>query len=80
MARRRKRKRNRRAGAAVVLAVVAAAAALGLWHAVIGTAATAFLAGVLTGAGCVLAVARPRLSLRVSTRGTRVRTLGSGRP
>jgi len=73
------RRRRRRAGAGVVLAAGAVAAVLGL-HAVLGTVAAAFLAGVITGAGAVLAVARPRLSLRVSTRGTRVRPVGRGRP
>jgi hypothetical protein len=67
--------RRRRGAAGVVLAAVAVAVVLGL-HAVTGTAGAAFGAGVITGAGGVLAVARPRLSLRVSTRGTRARVLG----
>jgi hypothetical protein len=71
------RGRRGRLGVGVVLAAVAVAVVLGL-HAVTGTAAAAFLAGVIVGAGGVLAVARPRLSLRVSTRGTRARTLGRG--
>jgi hypothetical protein len=68
----RRRRRGHRTGAGVGLAVAGVAA--------IGTIATAFLAGLITGAGCVLAAVRPRLSLRVSTRGTRGRTLGRGRP
>jgi hypothetical protein len=77
----RRRKRGHHPALAVVLATVLAAVVLVLWHAVIGAA---FIVGAITGAGCVLAVARPRLSLlfRASTRGTRTRTrpLGGGRP
>jgi hypothetical protein len=76
---RRRRGRCRLGAGAILLAAAAVAAVLGL-HAVLGTVAAAFLAGVITGAAAVLAAARPRLSLRVSTRGTRARPLGRGRP
>jgi hypothetical protein len=78
MARRRRGRRRRGAGAAILTAA-AVAAVLGA-HAVLGIVAAAFLAGMITGATTVLAVARPRLALRVSTRGTRARTLGEQAP
>ena len=74
------RRRRGRLGAGAVLAAAAAVAAVLGLHAVLGTAAAAFGAGVITGAAVVLVMARPRLSLRVSTRGTRARPLGRGRP
>lgn len=73
------RRRRGHLGSGAVLAAAAAAAVLGA-HAVLGTIAAAFLAGVFTGAAGVLTVARPRVSLRVSTRGTRARPPGRGRP
>lgn len=75
-----RRRKRRRTGVGALLAVAAVTVALVLGHSVIGTTATAFLAGLATGAAGVLTVARPRLSLRVSTRGTRARPLGRGRP
>jgi hypothetical protein len=65
---RRRRKRGRISGAAVILTVAAVAAVLTAGHAVIGAA---FAAGTLAGAVAVLAVLRPRLSVRVSGRARR---------
>jgi hypothetical protein len=75
----RRRGRGRLGAGTVVLVAVAAAAVLGV-HAVLGTDVAGFVAGVIVGASAGLAVARPRLSLRVSTRGTRARPLGRRRP
>jgi hypothetical protein len=72
------RRRRRHLGAVVILTALGVAAAVGL-HAVIGATASAFLAGLVTGAGGMTAVIRPRLSLRVTTRGTRPRPV-RGRP
>jgi hypothetical protein len=74
----RRKRRHGRAGAVAALTLIltgAVAIWLGL-HTLIGPGPTGFLMGFLAGAGSVLAVARPRLSLRVSTRGTRARPLG----
>lgn len=80
-----RRNRNRRhgggGGAFVVLAVVVAASVLvlhaynGMFPAIVVGIAAGFLAGLVLGAGGVISAFRPRLALRVSTRGTRARDL-----
>lgn len=75
-ARRRRRGRGRLAGLGVLLGLLAVAILAG--HAVVGSVPTAFLLGVIAGAGIVLGITRPRLSLRVSIRGTRPRPLRGG--
>jgi hypothetical protein len=72
------RRRRGRIGAGTILAVASVVVWLAL-HTVIGGTAAAFLAGMAMGTGAGLAVARPRLQLRVSTRGTRARPLRRGR-
>jgi hypothetical protein len=71
----RRRTRRRRGCSAGVVLLFAAAVVVLVLHRFIGTFAAGLVAGMLLGAGAVLRAARPRLSLRVSTRGTRAREL-----
>jgi hypothetical protein len=68
-ARRRTRRRTTGLG---LLAVLLAAAGIIAAHAVIGTLATVFLLGVISGIKLVLGIARPRVSLRISAGGRAV--------
>jgi hypothetical protein len=67
--------RRRRGGGLSALVVVLAlgALAVGASGGTLGLVVAVFGAGALTGAALVFAFVRPRVSLRVSTRGTRAR-------
>jgi hypothetical protein len=57
----------------LVVLLALGALAIGASGGTLGLVAAVFGAGVLTGAALVYAFVRPRVSLRVSTRGTRAR-------